>query len=452
MNALAALQLCVWRRPAQGITGRPGDVLAAIALYFAITVLIQYGFFAAAGSYTVALDIYGVQLNLGISAAWVLTLVLAALLFGKGAQAGPLLVAAFAASAAGNVLIMMLFFGLGAAGASEAWTYWLSVSAGNLPGLIAVTCLLAEGALRRAFPGFCVAALAAAQAMATPYIFETGYFLTYGAGGEDYAGEDGVPDWSFPDPEVIYPIQAGMVAKQAEALRAEEPGQVDLYAIVGAGTPYQEVFQREVAAMSALLARSYDAKGRVMRLGAQKLLPAGRPLLNRTNLSQALQALASRMNPAEDVALIFLTSHGMPDTISTSFYGLSEGDLTSREVAAALDASGIQNAVLVISACYSGSFVDELEGPGRLVLTASAADRNSFGCRDSQEFTDWGRAFIVEALAETRDFRAAGEHARKLVAAREAEQGLTPSLPQISEGEGIGAVLDRLTQRVLALN
>lgn len=125
-------------------------------------------------------------------------------------------------------------------------------------------------------------------------------------------------------------------------------------------------------------------------------------------------------------------------------------ELSASEVEVALDASGIQNAIVIISACYSGSFTDELKASTQLILTASAVDRNSFGCGDSNVLTDWGAAFIDKALTQTFDFIEAAEMAAETVAARESELDVTPSLPQIEDGGGLAEVLDALTNRLAA--
>ncbi len=100
--------------------------------------------------------------------------------------------------------------------------------------------------------------------------------------------------------------------------------------------------------------------------------------------------------------------------------------------------------MIVISACYSGSFANELVADHHLIITAAAPDRNSFGCRDQNEWTDWGRAFFAEALTTTRDFRDAARIAQETVASRESAEGLTSSQPMMVEGKAIGPVLDRL--------
>lgn len=62
----------------------------------------------------------------------------------------------------------------------------------------------------------------------------------------------------------------------------------------------------------------------------------------------------------------------------------------------ALDKSGIRWKVIVISACYSGSFIPALQDDNTLIITASAADRTSFGCENEADYTYFGRAFLIK--------------------------------------------------------
>ena len=87
--------------------------------------------------------------------------------------------------------------------------------------------------------------------------------------------------------------------------------------------------------------------------------------------------------------------------------------------------------VLVISACYSGGFIPELQDEKTLVITAARADRVSFGCSEENDFTYFGRALFAEALQETDDLQRAFELAKASVAAREKSDGFEPSEPQI---------------------
>ena len=71
------------------------------------------------------------------------------------------------------------------------------------------------------------------------------------------------------------------------------------------------------------------------------------------------------------------------------------------ELARLLEPLAERNLVIVISACYSGGFIDALKDERTLVMTAARADRTSFGCSDDSDFTYFGRALFAEALLQT---------------------------------------------------
>jgi Peptidase C13 family len=113
-----------------------------------------------------------------------------------------------------------------------------------------------------------------------------------------------------------------------------------------------------------------------------------------------------------------------------------------------LDQSGIQNRVVVISACYSGGFIEPLKNENTLAISASALDKNSFGCSNEAEWTYFGKAFFDEALRKTHSFVEALEIAKPVIAAREKEQGYTPSEPQIAQGEELRPILMKLQRQL----
>src|SRR5690606_18828703 len=99
--------------------------------------------------------------------------------------------------------------------------------------------------------------------------------------------------------------------------------------------------------------------------------------------------------------------------------------------------AGFEWRIVVISACYSGGFVDALRDERTLVITAARADRPSFGCGVQSEITWFGQAFLAEALNQTFDFGEAFRLARGKVREREREEGERPSHPQIALGQAI---------------
>jgi hypothetical protein len=163
----------------------------------------------------------------------------------------------------------------------------------------------------------------------------------------------------------------------------------------------------------------FGSSGHTIALANDRTDPFRRPLASKANLTRALAALGSRMNPDRDIAVLYLASHGGPEVFALTFREAGTTDLTAQEFRGMLDASGIRNMVVVISACHSGSFIDDIQAPDRLVITAAAADRSSFGCGDNVEWTWFGDALFNHALRDTHDFRVAFGAAKTLITAWE---------------------------------
>ena len=245
------------------------------------------------------------------------------------------------------------------------------------------------------------------------------------------------------DVEALYAAQDRLMGRQVAALAPQNAGVPEVFALTLGGTADQSVFLSEVEKVSAILEAQYGAGGRTLRLANSHDHPTRYPLANRANLARALREIGARQGP-EDVAFLFLASHGREDEFSLDFPEAGTTSLSAKDFAGMLRDSGIGPAVIVVSACFSGSFIDDIAAPDRLVITAARGDRSSFGCRDGAEWTEFGQSFFDRALRADPDPRKAFPVAAEDVARKEAADGLTPSLPQISEGAEIGQVLDRL--------
>jgi hypothetical protein len=109
-----------------------------------------------------------------------------------------------------------------------------------------------------------------------------------------------------------------------------------------------------------------------------------------------------------------------------------------------LDTSGIRWRIVVVSACYSGGFIDALKNDRTLVITASDASHASFGCGSESDFTYFGKAYFDQALRKQHSFIAAFEDARRIIAERELGEGRTPSNPQMYVGSAIRGKLQAM--------
>jgi len=109
-----------------------------------------------------------------------------------------------------------------------------------------------------------------------------------------------------------------------------------------------------------------------------------------------------------------------------------------------LDESRIKWRILIVSACYSGVFLDELKSDTTLIVTAADAEHSSFGCDDSRELTWFGEAFLRDSLPGADSFEAAFKKAASLIQQRETAEHQIHSNPQLFVGSLIRAKLAEL--------
>jgi hypothetical protein len=163
------------------------------------------------------------------------------------------------------------------------------------------------------------------------------------------------------------------------------------------------------------------------------------PLASVTSLRETLRRMSGLMDKDDDILFLFITSHGLQDhSILLDFWPLQFNPLNPQVLRQVLDESAIKWRVVVVSACYSGGFIDSVRDENTIVITASAPDRSSFGCGDEEDWTYFGRAFFDEALRHENDLTAAFEEARRIVALREAEEKVdVASEPMIAAGSAM---------------
>jgi hypothetical protein len=239
-----------------------------------------------------------------------------------------------------------------------------------------------------------------------------------------------------PDPLEVSLLEQGQrLTQELENVRPSTPA-AELYGLSLAGDGEQRVFQREADYVAKLMVNRFSARS-VIRLANQRDLKSVTPFATRENLHRSIETLAEQSGP-EDLIFVYLTSHGSSDhKLSLNEPGLQLAGLPATELAALLEPLKNRDKIVVISACYSGGFLPALQDDRTLVMTASRADRTSFGCTDEADFTYFGKALFAEAFQATDDPERAFELARRHVAEREASQGFEASEPQLWAPEGV---------------
>ncbi|KRP45043.1 Uncharacterized conserved protein [Pseudomonas libanensis] len=237
------------------------------------------------------------------------------------------------------------------------------------------------------------------------------------------------------------PLETGVLAQGRlldDALAAVPPSTpaVELYTLALAGDGKQSVFLREADYVSNMLATRFGARGQV-RLVNHRDHIADRPLATRESLRRAVQTLAERTGP-EDLIFIYMTSHGTHEhELVLDQPRMELADLPADELAAVLAPLKNRDKIIVISACYSGGFIPALKDERTLIMTASRADRVSFGCSEEADFTYFGDALFAQAFNQTDDLQHAFKLAQLHVAEREQADNFEASEPQIWAPKGV---------------
>lgn len=252
--------------------------------------------------------------------------------------------------------------------------------------------------------------------------------------------------------EAAFHAQAGLLDGALQKLLPQRPGVTDLYFAGFASYAAEDVFRKEIDVIAPLMRERFDAAGRSVLLVNNPGTVMTLPLATKTNLARTLRGIGSRIDREEDVVVLYLTSHGSErHELAVKFWPLKLDDITPAALKIMLDDAGIKWRVVIVSACYSGGYIEPLKDDNTLVMTASDATHTSFGCGSQSDFTYFGKAMFDEELRRTHSFTEAFGRARVSIAEREKKMGHEYSNPQIAIGAAIAEKLKRIEARLAGM-
>ena len=248
--------------------------------------------------------------------------------------------------------------------------------------------------------------------------------------------------------EDAFYAQSRLLNKALDSVQYGEFAQSHWYFLGVAGASYQNVFRSEVERIKEQFDTRFGTLGRSMMLVNNPATRTEIPIASKHSIEMALRRMGQQMNRESDVLFLYMTSHGLPNQFEMENAPLDLTQVDPKWLRETLDASGIRWRVIVISSCFSGSFVPALQNDNTLIITASAADRQSFGCTNEADYTYFGRAFFDQAMREQNSIETAFSQAQKTVSQWETAQGFEPSEPQWSMGKNMELMLPQLEQRL----
>jgi hypothetical protein len=197
--------------------------------------------------------------------------------------------------------------------------------------------------------------------------------------------------------------------------------------VLAAGDDSEPVFDNATREIDRRLIAAGVPAGNVHRLSASAAeVEAG---AEPATADELLRSIADLPALPGDRCLIFLTSHG--ERGAGLWLARSNRALSPDEFARALS-KGCASVptIVIVSACYSGSFAaGKMVKPNRVILTAARADRPSFGCQVHRTYNFFDEC-LLGALPRAATWRAVFDGAGRCVRRMEVALGVRPSEPQ----------------------
>ena len=231
------------------------------------------------------------------------------------------------------------------------------------------------------------------------------------------------------------------------ALEPQRSGTSDAF-IISIALDSDPVFSHEAREAGRVLGRRYNADTRTLVLAGPDGEPDNTPRGSISALMIALASIAEKMDPDEDVLVLYSTSHGLPQGLAYHYEDRGYGILSPQRLKDVLSELGIEKRLLLISACYSGIFVPELASDQTAIITASAANRTSFGCQPDNDWTFFGDALINRAMRKPQALLMAHREALLSIADWESRVRAPASLPQARIGNAAQSWLAALESQM----
>ena len=261
------------------------------------------------------------------------------------------------------------------------------------------------------------------------------------AEGEFLDAEEYVPE-AQPAPltEKVIAEDRQRLNNQIESLNPEQPGVTDAYFLAVGGDGTESVFMRDIQVARTGLQSQFDVENRAIMLLNHRDYDIF-PLATRTSVASALEALDKQMNSEEDLLVVHLVSHGGRDgNLVFQQPGIDLPDLSPEDFAEMLEPLNARRKLLVVSACYSGHWLNQLKDSNTLIMTSARDDRTSFGCGDDSEMTWFTKAVYQSVGLSLTDPDAMFEQISEQIRAWEEDIGMEEdnwSYPQYHLGEDL---------------
>ena len=195
-----------------------------------------------------------------------------------------------------------------------------------------------------------------------------------------------------------------------------------------------KAFRNDVLAAEKL-ARQMDPNALILKLAnPARDQPSDWPQATLENFELVMTKMAEVARP-QDRVMLLISTHSNPGTLNINIAGKNTAPITARGLSDALAPLAKTPTLVVLSACYSGAFLEPLRAPNRVVLTATDVHKASFKCQYPGEYTFFADALFNQAGAEQLSITQWMGAAQKSIQAQEKRKRLAASAPKMFVGE-----------------
>jgi hypothetical protein len=192
-------------------------------------------------------------------------------------------------------------------------------------------------------------------------------------------------------------------ALERQLARAAEPADGPRYVFVGvAMSDRSPAFYGDIRIVDRILGHHYGPAYRSVLLSNQEQADGSPDLPRATpqNVDVVVQRLRA-FRKRDDRFILLFTSHGTRGALAEQQRGARglDGTVQSDVLGRWVKALAPNRTWVMISACYSGSHLDQVMRSQVVAMTASDADHSSLGCGTTNRTT-----YFVGALAQSLDF------------------------------------------------
>jgi hypothetical protein len=156
---------------------------------------------------------------------------------------------------------------------------------------------------------------------------------------------------------------------------------------------------------------------------------------NGIEAAAALERAAVEKYGKAPLLVVLLSSHGAPGIVAVKA-GDASARITAADLRDSLKPLAPYPTLIIVSACFSGSLINDLKTEKRIIMTAASADRPSFGCQSNSERT-WFVDSLAKAFSTDETLRQWYDATVHDVAQREIAMGYKPSQPRFWIGKSM---------------